>query len=101
MNDASSSAAQRLVLVTGPSGAGRSAAINAFEDMGYETIDSLPLSLISRLLGAPLERPLALGIAPATREFSLNAFIEVIDSLSDRAEIAQEVIKNASRTDVM
>ncbi|MEM9436243.1 MAG: RNase adapter RapZ [Pseudomonadota bacterium] len=101
MNDASSSAAQRLVLVTGPSGAGRSTAINAFEDMGYETIDSLPLSLISRLLGAPLERPLALGIAPATREFSLNAFIEVIDSLSDRAEIAPEVLYLDSRADVL
>lgn len=42
--------AQRLVLVTGPSGAGRSTAINVLEDLGFEAIDNLPLSLIPRLL---------------------------------------------------
>ena len=31
----------RLVLVTGPSGAGRSTAINVLEDLGYEAIDNL------------------------------------------------------------
>jgi len=41
---------QRLVLVTGPSGAGRSTAINALEDLGYEAIDNLPLSLLPRLI---------------------------------------------------
>ena len=39
-------AAHRLVLVTGPSGAGRSSAIRALEDMGFEAIDNLPLSLL-------------------------------------------------------
>ena len=38
----------RLVLVTGPSGAGRSTAIHALEDLGYEVIDNLPLSLVPR-----------------------------------------------------
>ena len=46
-------AANRLVLVTGPSGAGRSSAIRALEDMGYEAIDNLPLSLLPRLLDGP------------------------------------------------
>ena len=51
------------VLVTGPSGAGRSTAINALEDLGYEVIDNLPLSLLPRLLdGPPPSRPLALGL---------------------------------------
>ncbi|MDP2086577.1 MAG: RNase adapter RapZ, partial [Gemmobacter sp.] len=54
---------QRLILVTGPSGAGRSTAIGALEDLGCETIDNLPLSLIPRLLdGPPLGRPIALGV---------------------------------------
>ena len=44
---------ERLVLVTGPSGAGRSTAIRALEDLGYETIDNLPLSMIPRLLDGP------------------------------------------------
>ena len=34
-----------LVLVTGPSGAGRSTALRSLEDLGYEAIDNLPLSL--------------------------------------------------------
>ncbi len=44
---------QRIVLVTGPSGAGRSTTISTLEDLGYETIDNLPLSLVPRLLSAP------------------------------------------------
>jgi len=53
---------QRLVFVTGPSGAGRSTAVKVLEDIGFEAIDNLPMSLLSRLLdGPPLGRPLALG----------------------------------------
>jgi len=35
------------ILVTGPSGAGRSTAINALEDLGFEVIDNLPLSILT------------------------------------------------------
>ncbi|MBU2244548.1 MAG: RNase adaptor protein RapZ, partial [Alphaproteobacteria bacterium] len=37
---------RRVVLITGPSGAGRSTAINALEDLGYEVIDNLPMSIL-------------------------------------------------------
>ncbi len=48
----------RLVLVTGPSGAGRSTAIRVLEDLGYEGIDNIPLSLVPRLVdGPPLAAP--------------------------------------------
>jgi Predicted P-loop-containing kinase len=70
----------RTLLVTGPSGAGRSTAVNALEDLGYEAIDNLPLSLIPRLLEAPGQhRPLALGIDTRNRDFSTNALIELLD----------------------
>lgn len=50
----------RLILVTGPSGAGRSTAIRALEDMSFEAIDNLPLSFLPRLLDMPDQtRPLA------------------------------------------
>ncbi|MEL7301464.1 MAG: RNase adapter RapZ [Pseudomonadota bacterium] len=92
MSEPVSSAPQRIVLVTGPSGGGRSTAINALEDMGYEAIDALPLTMIPRLLaGPPMEKPLALGIAPGARDFSANAFIEVIDKLH-RGDHAPEVV---------
>lgn len=62
---------QDVVIVTGPSGAGRSTAINALEDLGFEAIDNLPLSLLERLLaGGAHDRPLAIGIDPRTRDFS-------------------------------
>ena len=53
----------KAVLVTGPSGAGRSTAIHALEDLGFEAIDNLPLSLVPRLLSGPeMTRHLALGM---------------------------------------
>jgi len=38
---------RRMVIVTGLSGSGRSAALKAFEDMGYYCVDNLPLVLLS------------------------------------------------------
>ena len=35
----------QVVLVTGPSGAGRTTAINFLEDAGFEAIDNVPLTL--------------------------------------------------------
>jgi len=37
---------RRIVVVTGLSGSGRSAALKAFEDMGFYCVDNLPLSLL-------------------------------------------------------
>ncbi len=38
---------KRIVVVTGLSGSGRSAALKAFEDMGFYCVDNLPLVLLS------------------------------------------------------
>ena len=86
-------AGQRVVLVTGPSGAGRSTAIHALEDLGFETIDNLPLSLVPRLLEGPaLARPIALGLDVRNRDFSAAGLIELIDRLTRRADITPEVL---------
>lgn len=45
-----SDSANDLVIVTGMSGAGRTEAMHAFEDLGYFCIDNLPASLIPELL---------------------------------------------------
>lgn len=74
---------QRIVLVTGASGAGRTTAIRALEDFGYEVIDNLPLTLVPRLLsGPPLGQPLALGIDVRTRGFSAAALAELVDNIT-------------------
>lgn len=93
---------RRLLLVTGPSGAGRSTAINALEDIGYEVIDNLPISLLPRLLdGPPIGRPLALGIDVRNRDFSTTLLIEMIDRLSETVGLAAEVLYLDCRSDVL
>jgi UPF0042 nucleotide-binding protein len=73
----------RVVFVTGPSGAGRTTAINALEDLGFEAIDNLPLSLLPRLLeGPPPERPMALGTDARNRDFSAKRLLEEYERLS-------------------
>lgn len=85
--------APTIVLVTGPSGAGRSTAINALEDLGYEVIDNLPLSLLPRLLdGPPPGRPLALGVDVRNRDFSTNALIQTIDRLVGKPQVTAQVL---------
>lgn len=92
----------RLVLVTGPSGAGRSTAIRVLEDLGYEAIDNLPLSLLPRLLSGPaLSRPMALGIDVRNRDFSTNALIETIDRMGDIQSVPLEVLFLDCRSEVL
>lgn len=82
-----------LVLVTGPSGAGRTTAIRGFEDMGFEAIDNIPMSLVPRLLdGPPLTRPIALGLDVRTRDFSVESLLELLNVLQDDPRIRPELI---------
>ncbi|MCT8159284.1 RNase adapter RapZ [Pseudoruegeria sp. SHC-113] len=93
---------QKLVFVTGPSGAGRSSAIRVLEDLGFEAIDNMPLTLVPRLLeGAASSRPLALGIDARNRDFSANAMAALIDDLTARSDVAVEVLFLDCRADVL
>ncbi len=80
-------------MVTGPSGAGRSTAIQALEDLGYEVIDNLPISLIPRLIeGPPHGQPIALGLDVRNRDFNAGAVIELIDQLTASGAVALDVL---------
>ena len=83
----------KLVLITGPSGAGRTTAIRVLEDLGYEGIDNIPLSLVPRLIeGPPLGHPIALGLDVRNRDFNATALIELIDSLTRDPRVGLEVL---------
>jgi RNase adaptor protein for sRNA GlmZ degradation len=95
-------AAARVVIVTGPSGAGRTTTLAALEDLGYETIDNLPLSLVPRLLeGPPLDRPVALGIDVRNRDFSTPALIDLLDRIGARPDLEGEALYLDCRPDVL
>jgi UPF0042 nucleotide-binding protein len=108
MTDASAASHPRqrpersLILVTGPSGAGRSTAIHMLEDLGFEAIDNLPLSLLPRLLdGPPHKRPLALGLDVRNRDFSVAAVIETVDRLSADPTVEAQLLYLDCRPDVL
>lgn len=87
------SSLQRLVLVTGPSGAGRSTAIKALEDNGYEAIDNLPFGMLERLFTGPaLTRPMALGLDVRNRDFSQQALIAALDMLDATSGLSPELL---------
>lgn len=94
--------AQQVVLVTGASGAGRTTAIRALEDFGYEVIDNLPMRLVPRVVaGGPLDHPLALGIDVRTRGFSADALIETVDHLVADPRLDAELMFLDCRADVL
>jgi UPF0042 nucleotide-binding protein len=80
-----------IVIMSGPAGAGRSTAIGALEDLGFEAIDNLPISFPPRLFaGGGVERPVVIGIDPRNRDFSvdrmLTALVEV-EAAAGRAPV--------------
>jgi UPF0042 nucleotide-binding protein len=79
---------QRILLVTGLSGAGKSTVLRTLEDLGWETVDNLPLSLLDPLLATPLSagaergRPLALGLDSRTRGFRAERLVKQIKQVA-------------------
>ena len=91
-----------IVLVTGPSGAGRTTAINVLEDIGYEAIDNLPLRLLPGLVSAADGAgPMALGLDSRNRDFSPAALLEVIDMLEAREGCDLSVLYLDARPEVL
>jgi UPF0042 nucleotide-binding protein len=87
----------RVLLVTGMSGAGRSTALKTLEDLGYEAIDNLPLSLVPTLIKhAAADAPsgcslrsrgvgaIAIGADARTRGFGIAAMLETLETVVRR-----------------
>ena len=79
-----------ILLVTGLSGAGKSTALRALEDLGWEVVDNLPISLLRQLLATPPtrgsdagDRPIAIGIDSRTRGFNAEGIVRAIKQLRD------------------
>ena len=68
---------QRILLVTGMLGAGKTTALRELEDLGWESIDNFPIRLLDRLVGGDSDgHPLAIGFDCRTRGFVPGDIIE-------------------------
>lgn len=84
---------QRLMLVTGLSGAGKTTALKTLEDLGWESIDNFPIRLLPLLLETPQSvgrhdgnRPLAIGFDTRTRGFDRASIVRQVRDLAKRPE---------------
>tara|TARA_B100001939_G_scaffold347994_1_gene371868 strand:- start:3082 stop:3999 length:918 start_codon:yes stop_codon:yes gene_type:complete len=89
----------KLLLITGLSGAGKSTALKALEDIGYEAIDNLPLSLLPNLIDlARGDDPdhanpaFAIGIDARTRNFNPQKITSQLRKLKARADVDIRVL---------
>lgn len=92
-------APKRVLLVTGLSGAGKSTVLRTLEDLGWEVVDNLPLSLLDRLISTPHStglaaetRPLALGLDARTRGFDAERIVRQVERLAQGGARPLEVL---------
>ena len=91
---------QRLIVVSGLSGAGKSTALHALEDMGFYCVDNLPIGLLPAL-GRELarngtDRPAAVGI-DARNASDLEAFPTVLQAIRASGANCQVLFFTADR----
>ena len=78
------------IILTGLSGAGKTVALNAFEDSGFFCVDNLPLKLIETFVNLSSKTPtiskIAIGIDIRERKF-LTDFSDAVSSLRKKHKI--------------
>ncbi|MGJ9385129.1 RNase adapter RapZ [Salipaludibacillus neizhouensis] len=85
-----------LVIITGMSGAGKTVAVQSFEDMGYFCVDNLPPALIPKFIdlvegsGGKMKK-VALVIDLRGREFFDHLF-ESIDAIAGESKVTPQIV---------
>lgn len=78
------------IILTGLSGAGKTIALNAFEDSGYFCVDNIPVPLIKTFVHLSCKTPaiskIAVGVDIRERKFSAN-LVEAISSLKRNRKV--------------
>ncbi|MDE1466295.1 RNase adapter RapZ [Aurantiacibacter sp. D1-12] len=89
MGDAKASKSQRILLVTGMLGAGKSTALRELEDLGWESIDNFPIRLLNRLVKRDSEPfSLAIGFDCRTRGFVPDDVIERVKGWVENDQVS-------------
>ena len=85
----------QLVMVTGMSGAGKTVAIQSFEDLGYFTIDNMPPALLLKFIElmrhSPDNNKLAVVVDMRSRSF-FNEIRTILDELDNQEDLDFKVL---------
>jgi RNase adapter protein RapZ len=88
-----------VLLVSGMSGAGKASTLKILEDLGYEAVDNLPLSLLPNLAAsagaggkATPGRALAVGIDSRTRDYDPGTFADRLAELRQRPDLGVRLL---------
>lgn len=86
----------QIVIITGMSGAGKTVAIQSFEDLGYFCVDNLPPALLPKFLELIKDsnnkmNRVALGMDLRGREF-FDTLFKVLDQLDDTPGITPKIL---------
>ena len=69
----------RVLIVTGLSGAGRTSALKILEDFGFEAIDNIPFFFLKNIIEAKIKKNLAVGIDIRSRDFDAKKIVSLIN----------------------
>ncbi|MBV1901984.1 MAG: hypothetical protein KUG56_09955, partial [Kordiimonadaceae bacterium] len=87
---------RQLIIITGLSGAGKSAVLHTFEDINFQVVDNLPLSMVENLIDDSGRKeglaPIAIGVDSRTLHFSPNLFVETVARVRARKDIQLHVL---------
>lgn len=91
-----------ILIITGMSGAGKSTALNYFEDRGYMTIDNMPCFFIDGFkLSVYKERINKIAIGMDIRSFErIDEFLELLESLK-RAGVSYRILYLDAKDEVI
>lgn len=90
-----------IVVATGMSGSGLSTAMKCLEDLGYEAVDNLRLSLLQPLVSQPHDRPLVIGIDSRTRDFNTQTLLAQIAVLRERPDLRVRLLFMDAHADAL
>ncbi len=100
--------ALKLFLITGLSGAGKSSALKIFEDLSYEAIDNLPVSLLSNVVELVLadnecenRAALVIGIDARTRNFQQDEILKNLAEIRGHDNINLKILFFDSSNEVL
>lgn len=88
-------ARQRILLVTGLLGAGKTTALRVLEDLGWEVVDNFPIRFLEAMIDHPdhgeegqeQPTPLAIGFDSRTRGFDPVKIIARVKTLTERDDL--------------